>query len=227
MPDSWGKLAYEPRYFDLRKFPMNFDVISLSHLLGVWVNSDNAGEQRHPRGCSGFRLYTHQFLHFSIVHITQTKEIIALFCVKPYFGFFFVPIYLSVDFTKAWRRTLPIGGDWAGNIQGLAESPGKCPVHRWRLLGSGMQKPERLQFSTRCFVYFSLHMEAGHSPLSVPVTHFQSPPYAHLEAGRGRWTQGIEEFSLTGSTIPVLLCDGGCCGRLNIPIAFTTHPCLG
>lgn len=98
MPDSWGKLAYEPRYFDLRKFPMNFDVISLSHLLGVWVNSDNAGEQRHPRGCSGFRLYTHQFLHFSIVHITQTKEIIALFCVKPYFGFFFVPIYLSVDF---------------------------------------------------------------------------------------------------------------------------------
>lgn len=155
------------------------------------------------------------------------KENYCFILCKTVFGIFLSQFIYLLTFTKAWRRTLPIGGDWAGNIQGSAESLGKCTVHRWHLLGSGMQKPERLQFSTRCFVYFSLHVEAGDSPLSVPVTHFQSPPYAHSEAGRGRWTQGTDEFSLFGSTIPVLLYDDGCCGRLNIPIALTAHPCLG
>lgn len=172
-------------------------------------------------------VYTSISSFLSCSYYADKGNYFFILCKTVFWDFILSQFIYLLTFTKAWRRTLPIGGDSADNLQGSAESPGKCAVHRWRLLGSGMQKPERLQFSTRCFVYFSLHMEAGDSPLSVPVTHFQSPPYAHSEAGRGRWTQGTEEFSLSGSAIPALLCDGEFCGRLNIPIALTAHPCLG
>lgn len=119
----------------------------------------------------------HHFLHFFLV---QAKGIITSFCVKQYFGIFLSQFIYLLTFTKAWHRTLPLGVEWAGNIQGSAESLES--VHSWCLLGSGMQKPERLQVQHKVFCVFVFSWGGWRQPPVCPCDSFPEPTLCPLRS---------------------------------------------
>lgn len=203
---------------------MNFDVISLSHLLGVWVSSGNAGEQRHPQGCSGVQTVC---ITFCISFLSRQRELLLHFVWNSILGFFLSQFIYLLTFTKAWHRTLPLGVEWAGNIQGSAESLES--VHSWCLLGSGMQKPERLQVQHKVLCVFVFSRGGWRQPPVCPCDSFPEPTLCPLRSGERKVDTGYRWALSLSPGLPSQPCfvmmdavEG-----LIYPSLLPLHPCLG
>lgn len=142
---------------------MNFDVISLSHLLGVWVSSGNAGEQRQPWGCSGVQTVCTSISAF--LSCSDKGNYYFILCETVFWDFFCPNLFICWLLLRLGIKLCPMV--WSGQVTH------KVRLSAWKVYIAGVfwglacRNQRGSRFSTRCFVYLSSHVEAGDSPLSV------------------------------------------------------------